>query len=63
MLPFVALLFFAIGVDQVYHSGRNLFFGADVVLATLEDGGEMMAISVEFALAAVLVRGGVRDVT
>ena len=63
LLPFIALLFFAIGVDQVYHSWRNLFFGADIVLATLEDGGEMMAISVECALAAVLVRGGIRDVT
>jgi hypothetical protein len=56
LLPFIALLFFAIGVDQAHQSWRNLFFGAEVVLATLEDGGEMMAISVEFALAAVLVR-------
>ena len=60
LLPFGALLFFAIFVDQVFHIWRDLFFGADIVLATLEDGGEMIAISVECALAAVLVRGGAR---
>ena len=63
LLPFAALLFFAIFVDQIFHIWRDLFFGADIVLATLEDGGEMIAVSVECALAAVLVRGGVRDVT
>jgi hypothetical protein len=58
LLPFAGLLFFAIFIDQVYHVWRDAFFGADIVLATLEDGGEMVVISVNCALAAVLVRGG-----
>lgn len=63
LLPFVALLFFAIFVDQIFHVWRDLFFGADIVLATLEDGGEMVAVSLECALAAVLVRGGIQEMT
>ena len=62
LLPFGALLFFAIFVDQLFHIWRDLFFGADIILATLEDGGEMLAISLECALAAVLVRGRARHV-
>jgi len=58
LLPFWALLFFAIVVDQAFHIWRNAFFGADILLATLEDGGEMIAISVACALAAALVRHG-----
>jgi hypothetical protein len=61
LIPFCALVFFAIVVDQAFHVWRDAFFGSDIVLGTLEDGGEMMAISVDVALAAVLVRGGVRN--
>ena len=58
MLPFLALVFFALFVDQVYHVLRNAFFGADILLGMLEDGGEMVAITTECALAAALVRAG-----
>jgi hypothetical protein len=63
LIPFGALVFFAVVVDQAFHIYRDLFFGADIILATLEDGGEMIAVSLECALAAVLVKGDPRFVT
>jgi len=58
LLPFFALVFFALVVDQLYHVLYNAFPGVDVLLGALEDGGEMVAISLDCALAGALVRNG-----
>jgi len=35
---------------------RDAFFGADILLGLLEDGGEMVAITAACVLAAAMVR-------
>ena len=58
LVPFAALVFFGMVVDQVYHIWRDLFFGADIVLGGLEDGGEMISITVALLLAAAIFLRG-----
>jgi hypothetical protein len=52
IVPFAALLFFAVGVDMVHAVVKKL--------GILEDGGEMVAISAACALALLLQRDEVR---
>ena len=61
LVPFGALVFFGMFVDQVYHILRHAFFGADILLGMLEDGGEMIAITMACVLAAALVKHGSRN--
>lgn len=56
MVPVAGLLFAAVFVDQLYLSNRNRFPGAGIVIDSVEDGGEMLAITLLCALVAVLVR-------
>lgn len=58
LVPFTVLLFCAVGVDQLYGSFGYSFFGASIILDSLEDGGEMIAITTCCAVAAALVRHG-----
>jgi hypothetical protein len=61
LIPFAALVFFGLVVDQVYHILRDAFPHADVVLGGSEDGGEMLAITLACAMAAALVKLGADD--
>ena len=63
LVPFSALVFFGMFVDQIYHILRHAFFGADILLGMIEDGGEMIAITMACALAAALVKHGSHDRT
>lgn len=56
LVPFGALVFFGAFVDQLFHVMRDAFFGADILLGGLEDGGEMIAITVTCVMAAAMVR-------
>jgi len=56
LVPFGALVFFGAFIDQLYHVMRDAFFGADILLGLLEDGGEMVAITVACVLAAAMFR-------
>ncbi|OGL48780.1 MAG: hypothetical protein A2161_13315 [Candidatus Schekmanbacteria bacterium RBG_13_48_7] len=58
MVPFVALLFCGIFVDQLYTTFWDLFFGAGILLDMIEDGGEMIVITTACMLAAALVKHG-----
>ena len=50
IFSFVALLFFAIVVDQLDGTLGEAFDGAGVILDVVEDGGEMIAITTACAL-------------
>ena len=56
LLPFAALLFCAVFVDQLYHIMHDAFFGAGILLDMLEDGGEMIVITTACMVAAALVK-------
>jgi hypothetical protein len=56
LTPFVALVFCGVVVDQLFHVMRDAFFGVDVMLGMIEDGGEMVAITAACVLAAAMVR-------
>lgn len=56
LVPVGALVFFGAFIDQLYHVMRDAFFGADIVLGGLEDGGEMVAITLACVLAAAMLR-------
>jgi hypothetical protein len=58
LIPFVALLFCAIFVDQLYSNFHALFPGSGTLLDILEDGGEMIAITTGCLCAATLVKYG-----
>jgi len=56
MVPFAGLLFCVVFVDQLYHSGKHLFFGSGNLIDMVEDGGEMIAITFATAMAGVIAR-------
>ena len=58
LMTFAWLLFFAIFIDQFYHIARDWFPDADVVLGSLEDGGEMVSITFASAISFALVKCG-----
>jgi hypothetical protein len=51
LIPLGCLLLCAVVVDQLYHGYAHSFFGAGILLDVVEDGGEMLAITVTLAVA------------
>jgi len=56
LIPFGMLLFCGIIVDQGYHTLWDAFPGAGILLDSIEDGGEMVAMTLTCALALGAVR-------
>lgn len=56
LLPLAALVLFGVGVDALYGLAKDAFTGAGLVLACVEDGGEMVAITAACALALATTR-------
>jgi hypothetical protein len=53
---FGLLLFFGLGVDMLHSLMNGAFFGASLLLELIEDGGEMVSISLACALAFAVWR-------
>ena len=56
LVPFGAMLFCAIFMDQIYHVLKDAFFCCGILLDMIEDGGEMVTTTLALALAAALVK-------
>ncbi len=56
LVPLVALFAFGVVFDQLYHVLKDSFAGAGILLDTIEDGGEMLAMTAACALALAAER-------